>query len=230
MQEVISYLSRLTGTPISPDEAFQLRSLHRAAFTSWARKQNVPVRISIMTAGTPFTIRQLLGSEEEALAAAPVARTTAVAPPANSAVTGGIGIDIEEVGNLPEAEDYREHPFFQDHFTGKEMAYCIRQADVRASFCGIWAAKESMLKAGLIPSSAPRMNEFEIDRAESGAPIFPGCSISISHTRNTAVAMCVATAAEPALQAPASKPELIAACEPETAPATGKRWPWSRTK
>ena len=227
MEEVIAYLSRLTGENISADQAFRLRSIHRAAFASWARKQNVPIRLDVMNSGTPATVRALLDSVEDAPATIPKpAQPLKVVNHPSNPFTG-IGIDIEEIDNLPQAGDYREHPFFQDHFTNAEIAYCIQQVDVRASFCGIWAAKEALLKAGLIPSSSRHLNDFEISRDEAGRPLFPGCHLSISHTSKTAVAVCVATAVTPPVQ-PAVAPAPPVESTPRTNIRSRRRWPWSR--
>jgi phosphopantetheine--protein transferase-like protein len=228
MEEVIAYLSRLTGENISADQAFRLRSIHRAAFASWARKQNVPIRLDVMNSGTPATVRALLDSVEDAPATIPQpAQPLKVVNHPSNPFTG-IGIDIEEIDNLPQAGDYREHPFFQDHFTNAEIAYCIQQVDVRASFCGIWAAKEALLKTGLIPSSSRHLNEFEIFRDEAGRPLFPGCNLSISHTSKTAVAVCVATAVTPLVQRTAVAPAPPVELTPSTVTRGRRKWAWFR--
>jgi phosphopantetheine--protein transferase-like protein len=194
VDQVLAYLERLTGAPVAVQTSLKLRSVHRAAFTSWARKQNIPIQAAIMNAGN-CTVSQVLGLGESSLlevppeAASPVVASIEVVA---SGPRGEVGIDMEEVESMPEASDYREHPFFQDHFAPAEIAYCIRRADVRISLCGLWAAKEAMLKAGVIPVGTHTMNGFEISHDESGRPTFPGCRLSISHTSKFAVAVCVA--------------------------------------
>jgi phosphopantetheine--protein transferase-like protein len=227
MEEVIAYLSRLTGEDTSADQTLRLRSVHRAAFASWARKQNVAIRLDVMNSGAPYTVRTLLDGVEDGPATIPQPARLLKANNHPSISFTGIGIDIEEVDNLPQSADYREHPFFQDHFTNAEIAYCIQQVDVRASFCGIWAAKEGLLKAGLIPSSPRHLNEFEISRDEAGRPLFPGCHLSISHTSKTAVAVCVATAVTPLMQQPAVAPAPPVELTPSTINRSRIKWPWS---
>jgi phosphopantetheine--protein transferase-like protein len=190
---VIAYLSRLTGETVSQDQPLRMRSVHRAAFSSWARQNKVPLRLEVMAGDAPFVLRDLLGTVAPDII--PASAATASIPP-SSAFAGGIGIDIEDVEALPQTDDYREHPFYQDNFTSAEIAYCLRRADTRASFCGIWAAKEALLKSGLVAAESGQLKAIAIGRDAVGRPIFPGCALSISHTSRTAVAVCVVAAAK----------------------------------
>jgi phosphopantetheine--protein transferase-like protein len=197
MSEVVAYVGRLMGETISADQAVKLRSVQRAAFSSWARQQGVKIRLALIGTSAPFSVRELLTEDndtEPAVQTIPAPAITAGTVPFSPM---GLGLDIEEVDNLPEALDYREHPFFQDNFTPAEVAYCIRQADVKASFCGTWAAKEAILKSGLVTSLSGRLREIEITRDRLGRPVFPQCSLSISHTARTAVAVCLAVSTNP---------------------------------
>jgi phosphopantetheine--protein transferase-like protein len=198
IDKVKTYLSRLMGEAISADHPVRMRSVHRAAFTSWARKQNPPIHFSGIASDKPFTIRQILQADSPDVVRFPVANGVAMVSHSAAAAADtigqvvGIGIDIEEVDALPQADDYREHAFFRDNFTPAEIAYCLRQADVRASLCGTWAAKEAVLKAGIGPVTD--LKSIEIKRDALGRPTVPGCSVSISHTKRTAVAVCVVSA------------------------------------
>lgn len=196
MEEVRAYLSRLTGEPVSAGVPLRLRSVQRAAFSSWARQHNLPLRLGMIGSGTPFLLEDLLQPEAAAPAVTPAlaltlraASTPAVAATAPTAV----GLDIEDVESMPHADDYREHPFYQDNFTATEIAYCLLQSNVRASLCGTWAAKEAILKSGVVSASAGHLKGIEITRDGAGRPLFPQCSLSISHTATTAIAMCCAT-------------------------------------
>jgi phosphopantetheine--protein transferase-like protein len=125
-----------------------------------------------------------------------------------------IGIDIEEVDQLPHADDYRDHPFYQDHFTPGELSHAIRQADPRASLCGIWAAKEAIVKSGLLPTVPDHLREIEITHSAAGQPMLRGCQLSISHTPRTAVAVCIAGAAAPIAPPPAPHAAVSAPAPP----------------
>jgi phosphopantetheine--protein transferase-like protein len=191
LDSALAFVSRLTGHDVAADERLGLRSIQRVALTSWARAENVTLRGALIDSGAPFTMRDLLtpaGLESSAAAVVPAAAGPAPMP---ASAAGLIGIDIEDVASLPEAEDYREHPFYRDNFTPAEIAYCLRQGDPRASLCGVWAAKEAILKTGLASAALLRLIDIEILRDEWGRPGFANCAISISHTGQAAVAVCM---------------------------------------
>jgi len=217
-----AYLSRLTGTEVSADSPLRIRSVQRAALVSWARKQALPVRFELLAGSAATSARELLGD-----GGAVVAQATplpALAPGLPSGLA--IGIDIEEVAALPEAGDYRAHPFFADNFTPAELGYCIRQADVRASLCGMWAAKEAIVKAGVADAPFGQLRRIEIGHDARGRPVFAGCEISISHTARTAVAVCVAGGGMTAAAAPApvrARAEAIV-----TLPPARRKFGWGK--
>ncbi|HEY0758382.1 MAG TPA: 4'-phosphopantetheinyl transferase superfamily protein [Acidisarcina sp.] len=199
IDQVVAYLTRLMGSTPTVDEPLKLRSVHRAALASWARKGDIPIRQALISSAAPFSVRELLSDGgRPTVPVAAVGAAASAAPLVGSTLDsalvtlGGIGIDIEEVDMLPETHDYREHSFYQDTFTPSELAYCLMQADVKASLCGTWAAKEAILKSGVAHSTAGHLKAIEVTRDNAGRPQFPGCKLSISHTGKTAVAVCVA--------------------------------------
>jgi phosphopantetheine--protein transferase-like protein len=140
-----------------------------------------------------------------------------------------IGIDIEHCDNLPAIADPWTEPFYVENFSKAEIAYCQRQPNPRESFCGLWCAKEAVLKCG--PGFArlhPRDVEIQHDSAgrprvalmRDGQPQAQGeCEISISHAHGLAVAVCAAgfNPPVPAVNAPLqsvnpekSKPNFLA--------------------
>jgi phosphopantetheinyl transferase (holo-ACP synthase) len=101
-----------------------------------------------------------------------------------------IGIDIEDIDNMPIVNDYREEPFYTANFSQREISYCILQHNPQASFAGKFAAKEALVKADNNLQKMP-FCEIEILNNESGRPVFDGFSISISHSRTVAIAMAI---------------------------------------
>lgn len=101
-----------------------------------------------------------------------------------------VGIDIEDIVNMPVVTDYREDRFYIDNFSSKEISYCILQADPRASFAGKFSLKEAIIKADNDYKSIPLM-EIEILNDSLGKPIFNGFALSISHTTDKAIAVAI---------------------------------------
>jgi phosphopantetheine--protein transferase-like protein len=113
-----------------------------------------------------------------------------VSSPASHIAGATVGIDIEEVDSMPRATDFRENEFYKMNFSSAEIAYCILQSNPYASFAGLFAAKEAIVKA----NNAKRNKQFNtitINHNTEGKPVYPGFSLSISHTNNVAVAVAL---------------------------------------
>lgn len=189
VSEVTSYLSRLTGETVTADQPVTLRSVHRAALIAWARKKDIVLDITMLASGQPLHAGELLSGAALRETAAQLPVRVATQP--DRSRPAGVGIDIEDIDALPQSEDYREHAFYRDNYTASEIAYCIKQPDVRASLCGLWAAKEAVLKTGLVGATRESLKDIEIMHDAAGRPIFGEAQISISHTAKTAVAICL---------------------------------------
>lgn len=114
-----------------------------------------------------------------------------------------IGIDIENVANMPETNDARNDSFYSRCFSDREISYCILHKNYRECFAGKYAAKEAVIKADPSCRDIP-MNTIEILNDADGKPYRDGFSISISHTDTTAVAVALrADKLESAHDAPA---------------------------
>ena len=104
-----------------------------------------------------------------------------------------IGIDIEQISSLPKTNDFRIEGFYIDNFSEKEIAYCILQPNVYSSFAGLFAAKEAIVKANNQYQNI-KFKDIVITHNAQGKPEFNGVTISISHTKETAVAVAVIVA------------------------------------
>ena len=109
---------------------------------------------------------------------------------AQLAPTQSIGIDIQAVKDIPDVPDVREDGFYQATFSNREIGYCLLTRDPRASFAGRFAAKEAIIKADPARAALP-LNKIEISVDENGAPLTEGCSVSISHSGEFAVAVAL---------------------------------------
>jgi phosphopantetheinyl transferase (holo-ACP synthase) len=103
---------------------------------------------------------------------------------------GGIGLEIEALANLPDAEDFAADAFYREHFTAAEIAFSAQQPSVKASFAGLLAAKKAIVKAGAAKGPLNDLQRIEIGHDGDGRPTYPGCSLSISHMETFAAAVC----------------------------------------
>jgi holo-[acyl-carrier protein] synthase len=101
-----------------------------------------------------------------------------------------IGIDIEEVSSIPKATDFRTHEFFVQTFSKEEISHCILQSDPYASFAGLFAAKEAIIKANNSLIGFP-LHSIPIQFTETGKPFHKDLELSISHTNELAIAVAV---------------------------------------
>lgn len=124
------------------------------------------------------------------------------------------GVDIVEVRRVREAVERHGERFLTRVYTPGEIAYCeARGAGRFQSYAARFAAKEAAAKAlGIGIGDGVSLAEIEVVREERGEPSLRfhgrtgemarrlglgGCALSLSHTREHAVAMVV-------LQTPAS--------------------------
>lgn len=118
-----------------------------------------------------------------------------------------VGIDVEMLSAMPAANDYREAAFYKMNFAPSEIAYCILQPNTIASFAGLFAAKEAIIKADNSYKSTP-FHSIIIDHLPNGKPVFPGFQISISHTNDMAVAVAIKSPSSPASLQNAGAPSV----------------------
>ncbi len=145
-----------------------------------------------MTNQARFTIASLLEGKSALVQIMPVAADGNPPGIAGSALHGskGLGLEIENVATLPDAEDYSLHEFYRSNFTSSEITYCIKQPAVKAAFQGLLAAKRAIIKSGAAGDSPDGPRSVEIGFDSEGRPIYPGCLLSISDTGTIAAAVC----------------------------------------
>lgn len=108
----------------------------------------------------------------------------------NSNEVMGIGIDIEHISAMPIVNDFREDAFYKMNFSAAEISYCILQSNPYASFAGLFAAKEAIVKANNSYKSQP-FNTIVIEHLEDGKPFHNHYQLSISHTNDLAICVAV---------------------------------------
>ncbi len=198
---LLAFLSRLMGESVEAGSRIAFSSTQRARLVAWLNdnghptdfgrfKSNLISVADILAPGGDIE-PQINPHPPKPLAPAPTASPLPRATTSAGAAIG-LGIDLQAIANLPETSDYRADSFYARNFTDRELAYCIQQNDPRQSLCGIWAAKEAVVKAGAAAATPTgEYREIEIGHDANGAPIFPGCLISITHEAGLAAAVCV---------------------------------------
>lgn len=112
----------------------------------------------------------------------------------------GSGIDIIEVERITKAIERWGENFLHHVFTDDEIAYARKQRFPQQHYAGRFAAKEAVLKA-FGDNAHISWKDIKIVNQESGRPICIFCDkdcketilISISHTKNYAVASAIIT-------------------------------------
>ncbi len=145
-----------------------------------------------MTNQARFTITSLLEGKSVLVQITPLAADGSAPGSAGPLFHGskGLGLEIENIAALPDAEDYAVHEFYRANFTPSEIAYCIKQPTVKAAFQGLLAAKRAIIKSGAASDSPDRPGSVEIGFDGEGRPTYPGCLLSISDTGTIAAAIC----------------------------------------
>lgn len=110
--------------------------------------------------------------------------------PTLPATTSGVGIDIEEIRSMPVVNDFREAEFYKMNFAASEIAYCILQPSPLASFAGLFAAKEAIVKANELYKNRP-FHTIVIEHLPNGKPYYQDFNLSISHTNEVVVAIAI---------------------------------------
>ncbi len=116
-----------------------------------------------------------------------------------------VGVDIAEVGRIRAAMDRWGDRFLDRTFSEEERVYCLRHRDAALRLAARFAAKEAFIKC-LGTSRGVRWKEIELVNAPSGKPSFRlseslrrslerkkirRVHVSVSHTKDHAVAMVV---------------------------------------
>lgn len=103
--------------------------------------------------------------------------------------TGGlsIGIDIQDVAELPDCVDYWEDEFYKMKFAPEEIAYGVSRKDPKETFAGIYSCKEALVKC----DNTLEWSSIVISHDANGGPQFADYCLSISHSGGNAIAVAV---------------------------------------
>jgi phosphopantetheinyl transferase (holo-ACP synthase) len=145
-----------------------------------------------MTNQARFTINSLSEGKSALVHITPVTSAESLPGGAVAGLQGskGLGLEIENIAALPDAEDYAQHEFYLANFTPSEIAHCTKEPKTKAAFQGLLAAKRAIVKSGAVNTPPEGYGGVEIGFDAEGRSSFPGCLLSISHTDTIAAAIC----------------------------------------
>ena len=106
------------------------------------------------------------------------------------AAGSGVGVDIEAVNTMPITGDFREDAFYTMYFSPAEIAWCILKPNPYASFAGLFAAKEAIVKADNNYKKTA-FNQIIITHTAEGKPLHTSFQLSIAHTDELAIAIAL---------------------------------------
>lgn len=193
---VEEFLSNLLGQDVSAESLVRLTSGQRARLVSWSDSNGIKLNRSVIRQAE-FTVNQAIDTANGGIEVAqPDIRANTskgYTAPENMALQA-IGIDIQSIDELlPDDCDFKSNDEIRHIFSMKEISYAEARGNPRETLAGIFAAKESLLKASPDLVSRP-LPDIEILPNADGAPEFPGFALSISHSAGFAVACAISQA------------------------------------
>lgn len=156
MQDLLTVLSKVSRTPVEKIElSSSLRTLGlsqsmglqilRSALERQFSRSIPPLSWQLTVKDLEALVKGEGATLSPALEAEPASPEPPTFPPMNAGPFG-VGIDMEEISNLPDG-NLREEAFYQRHFTEREISTALLRPDPKAHLCGIFCAKEALRKA-----------------------------------------------------------------------------------
>jgi phosphopantetheinyl transferase (holo-ACP synthase) len=128
-----------------------------------------------------------------------------------------VGLDVQDIGSLPETVDYWQHEFYTSKFGKTEIAYAEVQSQPRTHLAGFWCAKEALRKCDPSFFAADFSSTgvahdlsgkpFLVWHGPDGVVLLPH-ALSLSHTTELASAVVVLLPSMPSNKDP--RPQISA--------------------
>jgi phosphopantetheine--protein transferase-like protein len=228
LKQVVGRLLEMEPEAIEPGTSLKPLSNSMQSVKLMYALQSIGAELPVGVAVPDFAALERAVGSQAADGADPVTAPSIVLP--RVSLSGGLGIDIERVSELPVVPDYWEDPFYSGTFTENEIVTCITKGDARMHFAGYWCAKEALRKSR--PDlAATSLSRIELSHHADGAPFLRvrngeawealPCGVSISHTSDLAVAVVVW--APPAQATVNEEPAQTAPAPPAAAPHRAPR-------
>jgi len=132
-----------------------------------------------------------VGSETDCVdEGAVVLEDTRSASHKRGALQHSVGIDVEEIDNLPDASEFLNHLFYTENFSPSEISTALTTSDPKRRLAGLFSLKEAICKADNRFLHIP-FKDLEISHSEAGAPIYDGFALSNSYTELFVVGIAI---------------------------------------
>lgn len=189
--EIKNIYNTLSGGKSVLGDSFIISSKH---FNSISRDRFITElkKLGIFWDGADITYLELINKNIESLSDFK-SQTSQLNPIINSSIEieynneVKLGIDIQEIAELPDCVDYWEDEFYNSKFTKQEIAYCLTKNNVKQSFSGVYSCKEALIKLDKNLS----WDEINISYDFDGRPRFKNYAISISHSGSYSLGVAI---------------------------------------
>jgi phosphopantetheinyl transferase (holo-ACP synthase) len=178
VEELRGFLEALLNRNIQDDDTIRLSSAQTARVVMWAQKNSFVLDIHQIR--HVFTLSSLAQPTTGAVSTG-LQKTRPV--PEGKAEMIRLGNDIQRVAELFPDNESIESVALEKFFTKYEIAYAKATENPKVTLAGLFSLKESLVKAG---ASHTTYLDLEITHDKSGAPVFYGFLVSISHSGNYA--------------------------------------------
>ena len=185
------YFSKLLNAEVDENTVIRLSSGQSARAHAWLKSNNVYV--DNLSLGSGFLLHQLIGGVQSETIKVNTKSTEIkhVRSVSNNHSNSYIGIDIQSIGELFPSGlpiDPKSDIELLGMFTIKELSYAQSKGCPLQTLTGIYAAKEAAQKC---TQNKINFTDMEILPDQNGKPSVNGFSISISHSKDYAVAIAV---------------------------------------
>jgi phosphopantetheinyl transferase (holo-ACP synthase) len=147
LQEILTTMLMLAPGELKPETSLQ--SLDSSLGT--ARLALALKRAGLRLPGdaVPPTFRdlELALNGNTTAPSSPETVSVSVTTPGNNSFGGlQVGLDVQDISDLPLADDYWDHEFYKEKFDKSEIAYAVVKPEPRTHLAGFWCAKEALRK------------------------------------------------------------------------------------
>ena len=192
LSDLSTYLGGLLDRPIDGSTRITLTSGQQARLQSWMQQRGIDTQA--LNLAKNFSCEELLGANTGNAGGDGGSTQPALVPETHAVPTGGLGVDIQSIPELvPTAAlaDLKASAELARIFTLRELSYAQTRPDPASTLAGLFAAKEAVKKAS--PRHlAMEWTQIEILPNTLGAPTLAGFALSISHSKDYAVAVAMA--------------------------------------